>query len=53
MSKYKPKITAISAYATMQEMAKATRVSVDEMARELGFSCGYEWQKAIMEMFED
>ena len=53
MSRYKPKITAISAYATMQEIAKTTRVSVDEMARELGFSCGYEWQKAIMEMFED
>lgn len=53
MSRYKPKVTAMSAYATMQELARTTRISVDEMARELGFSCGWEWQKAIMEAFED
>jgi hypothetical protein len=46
---YRPKKSSFEIYTVMQHIALNAGKTVSEMAQELGFSCGYEWMKAIKE----
>lgn len=53
LNTYLPKPEAIRAFAAMQSIAKASKMTVQEMAVFLGYSCPYEWEKAIIAVLED
>jgi hypothetical protein len=46
---YRPKKSSFEIYTVIQHIALNAGKTVSEMAQELGFSCGYEWMKAIKE----
>ena len=49
---YRPREIAVEAYTQMQAAAKASNMSLLEIARALGYSCPYDWQKAIERFLE-
>jgi hypothetical protein len=46
---YKPQVTAIEAFAIMQEMAITAKMTVQQLAEANGCKSGYELQKKIIE----
>ena len=45
---YQPKHTTIEAYAIMQQMAIAAKITIQQLAEANGCKSGYELQKKIL-----